>query len=269
MYSLLITPHSLLPTPYSFPPRSQRPMISTSNKIYDFFANLLPFAQLPKAELETLADRSEFTRYRMGQTVLMREQMPGQVTIVYSGQVRLLAYDPHNQTPTTLQLLEKGEILGWAGILRDRPCETAIASTEAVCINIPADYFLALVDRTPQLEALFYYGTPSIEVYDLVAQYLYTRPDSDLLLKSFGARDLREFALKLAPQTIILNLAPGKLRLADLDPDRSWLVSSGEISNYPVGSCINLEDWVFFSPTGEIVFGSIVCYGSIWRVGNP
>jgi HlyB family type I secretion system ABC transporter len=218
-------------------------MTSTQTKIHDFFASLLPFAQLSKAELVTLADRSEFTRYRMGQTVLMREQMPGQVTIVYAGQVRLLAYDPHDQTPTTLQLLEKGEILGWAGIVRDRPCETAIASTEAVCINIPADYFLALVDRTPQLEALFYYGTPSIEVYDLVAQYLQTRPDSDLLLRSFGARDLREFALKLAPQTTIINLAPGKLRLADLDPGRSWLVSSGEISGHPIGDCINSQDY--------------------------
>ena len=56
---------------------------------------------------------------------------------------------------TSTQLLEKGEILDWAGIVRDRPCETAIASTEAVCINIPIDYFLELIDRTPQLEALW------------------------------------------------------------------------------------------------------------------
>jgi HlyB family type I secretion system ABC transporter len=217
-------------------------MNSTRTKIHDFFASLLPFAQLSKAELADLADKSEFNRYRMGQTVLMREQMPGEIIIVYSGQIRLLAYHPQHQTPTTLQLLEKGEILGWAGIVRNRACETAIASTEAVCINIPVDYFRALIDRTPQLEALFYYGTPTIEVYDLVAQYLQTRSDRDLLLRSFGAKDLREFALKLAPQTNILNLAPGKLRVAELD-SRSWLVSSGEISGHPVGSCINPQDY--------------------------
>jgi HlyB family type I secretion system ABC transporter len=218
-------------------------MTSTRTKIYDFFASLLPFAQLSVEELSGLADRSEFTRYRMGQTVLMREQMPAQIVIVYSGQVRLLAYNPQTQIPTTLQLLEKGEILGWAGILRNRPCETAIASTEAVCINIPVAYFRQLIDRTPQLEALFYYGTPAIEVYDLLSQYLQSRPDIDLLLQSFGAADLREFALKLTPQTIIRNLAPGKLRVADLNSERSWLVSNGEINGYPVGSCIDPNDY--------------------------
>jgi ATP-binding cassette, subfamily B, bacterial HlyB/CyaB len=218
-------------------------MATTYTKIYDFFANLLPFAQLSKEELTSLSDQSEFTRYRMGQMVLMREQMPAQIIIVYSGQIRLLAYNPQTQTPTTLQLLEKGEILGCAGILRDRACETAIASTEAVCINIPAAYFLALIDRTPQLEALFYYGTPSIEVYDLVAQQIQSRPDGDVILKSFGAEDLRELALKLAPQTTIRNLAPGKILLSELDSERSWLVSAGEIADHPVGSCINPQDY--------------------------
>jgi ATP-binding cassette, subfamily B, bacterial HlyB/CyaB len=217
-------------------------MTSTHSKIHDFFANLLPFAQLSNQELATLADRSQFSRYRMGQTVLLREQMPAQIVIVYSGQVRLLAYHPQTQLPTTLQLLEKGEILGWAGIVRDRPCETAIASTEAVCISIPAAYFLELIARTPQLEALFYYGTPSIEIYDLVAGCLHARADLDLVLRSFGAGDLRELALKLTPQTTIRHLAPGKLPVSELDPDRSWLVSNGEIANFPVGSCIDPAD---------------------------
>jgi ATP-binding cassette, subfamily B, bacterial HlyB/CyaB len=192
-------------------------MTSTYTKIYDFFASLLPFAQLPKEDLTELSERSQFIRYRMGQTVLMREQMPAQIIIVYSGQVRLLGYNPQNQMPTTLQLLEKGEIIGWAGVVRDRACETAIASTEAVCINIPVAYFRQLVDRTPQLEALFYHGTPLIEVYDLLAQHLKERPDGDALLRSFGAEDLRELTLKLSPQTTIRNLEPGKLRIADLD----------------------------------------------------
>ena len=213
-------------------------MTSTYTKIYDFFASLLPFAQLPKDDLTELSERSQFIRYRMGQTVLMREQMPAQIIIVFSGQVRLLGYDPQNQMPTTLQLLEKGEIIGWAGVVRNRACETAIASTEAVCINVPVAYFRQLVDRTPQLEALFYHGTPLIEVFDLLAQHLKDRPDGDALLRSFGAEDLRELALKLSPQTTIRNLEPGKFRIADLDPQRSWFVSSGRIEDFPIGSAI-------------------------------
>jgi ATP-binding cassette, subfamily B, bacterial HlyB/CyaB len=214
-------------------------MNSPQTKIRDFYANLLPFAQLSTAEIATLTERSEFIRYRMGQTVLLREQMPDRIIIVYSGQIRLIAYNPIDRLPTTLQLLETGEILGWTGVLRQQACETAIASTEAVCIQIPVAYFRQLIDRTPQLEALFYYGTPAIEVYDLVARYLQTCPDPDLLMRSFGAKDLREFALKLATRATIRNLSPGKLRVADLDPERSWFVSSGEISGYPIGSCLD------------------------------
>ena len=217
-------------------------MNSIPTKIHDFFANLLPFAQLSSTELVTLSERSEFIRYRMGQTVLMRDRLPAQIIIVYSGQIRLLAYNPDTQMPTTLQLLEKGEILGWAGIVRHQPCETAIASTEAVCIQIPTAYFLDLIARTPQLEALFYYGTPTIEVYDLLVQYLHSHPDRTRILLGFGVRDLRELALKLAPQTTIRHLAPGKLSISELDPHRSWLVSSGEIVDRPVGSCIESLD---------------------------
>jgi HlyB family type I secretion system ABC transporter len=218
-------------------------MTSAPTKIYDFFASLLPFAQISKEDLATLAEQAQFTRYRMGQTVLMREQMPAQIIIVFSGQVRLLAYNPQNQMPTTLQLLEKGEIIGWAGVVRNKACETAIASTEAVCINIPVSYFLQLIAKTPQLEALFYYGTPLIEVYDLLAQHVQGRSDADALLRSFGAEDLRELALKIAPQTVIRNLSPGKVKISELDPGRSWLVSSGQIVDFPVGSCINAGEY--------------------------
>jgi HlyB family type I secretion system ABC transporter len=217
-------------------------MTSTHTKIYNFFSKLLPFAQLSQDELTTLTDGAAFSRYRMGQTVLLREQMPGEIIIIYSGQIRLLAYHPQTQMPTTLQLLEKGEILGWAGVVRNRPCETAIASTDAVCINISVAHFRQSIERSQQLQALFYYGTPAIEVYDLLAEHLQSRPDSDLLLQAFGAADLREFALKLTPQTTIRNLAPGKLRVADLNTERSWLVSNGEIVGYPIGSCIDPDN---------------------------
>jgi ATP-binding cassette, subfamily B, bacterial HlyB/CyaB len=218
-------------------------MTSTSTKIYDFFANLLPFAQLMKEDLTSLSEQAQFIRYRMGQTVLMREQMPAQIIVVYSGQIRLLGYNPQTQMPTTLQLLEKGEIIGWAGVVRNRACETAIASTEAVCINIPVAYFQALIDRSPQLEALFYHNTPTIEVFDLLAQYIHTRPDEEALLWEFGAKDVRELALKLAPQSIIRNLDPGTLPLFELDPQRSWFISSGQVADFPVGSCINPNEY--------------------------
>ena len=78
---------------------------------------------------------------------------------------------------------------------------------------------------------------------DLLAQHLKERSDGDALLRSFGAEDLRELALKIAPQTVIRNLSPGKVKISELDPGRSWLVSSGQIVDFPVGSCINSQEY--------------------------
>ncbi len=61
-------------------------------------------------------------------------------------------------------------------------------------------------------------------------------------MHSFGVADLRELALKLAPQTTIRQLVPGKFPVSELDPARSWLVSTGEIVGHPVGSCISPSD---------------------------
>jgi ATP-binding cassette, subfamily B, bacterial HlyB/CyaB len=214
-------------------------MTVTNTKIHDFFTELIPFSSLSEAELDRLTARAEFLRYRMGQTVLMREQLPAHVTWVFSGQVRLLAYNIQTQMPITLQLLEKGEMLGWAGTVRGTSCETAIASTEAVCVTIPVEDVKKFVADRPQLESYFQYSTSTIEVYELLGAAIKDRPDRDALMKACGATDLKDLTLKLAPFAVVRNIAPGRFLIDELDETRSWLVSSGTIRDYPVGSCID------------------------------
>ncbi len=210
-----------------------------TKKIQDFFTTTAPFAQLPDQAIADLTEQAQFVRYRMGQTVLMREQMPAQITIIYTGQIRLLGYDPQTKMPITLRLMEIGELVGWAGVLRGKSCETAIASVDTVCLQIPIAFFQKMVAKHTQLEAAFVYTAQLIEVYDLLGQVLQEKANSDALMSACGASDLKELALMLAPIAIVRNLAPGKLPMKELDSNRTWLVSSGVIAGYEVGKNIS------------------------------
>jgi HlyB family type I secretion system ABC transporter len=210
-----------------------------SKKILDFFTTTPPFAQLPDKAIADLTEQAQFVRYRMGQTVLMREQMPAQITIIYTGQIRLLGYDPQTKMPITLRLMEIGELVGWAGVLRGKSCETAIASVDTVCLQIPIAFFQKMVSKHTQLEAAYVYTAQLIEVYDLLGQVLSEKANSDALMSACGASDLKELAVMLAPIAIVRNLAPGKSPMKDLDANRTWLVSSGVIEGYEVGKNIS------------------------------
>jgi HlyB family type I secretion system ABC transporter len=209
-----------------------------SKKIQDFFTTTPPFAQLPDQAIADLTEQAQFVRYRMGQTVLMREQMPAQITVIYTGQIRLLGYDPQTKMPITLRLLEIGELVGWAGVLRGKSCETAIASVDTVCLQIPIAFFQKMVAKHTQLEAAYVYTAQLIEVYDLLGQVLQEKANSDALMSACGASDLKELATMLTPIAIVRNLAPGKSPMKDLDANRTWLVSSGVIAGYEVGKNI-------------------------------
>lgn len=101
--------------------------IATSH-LQSFLAQAVLFEQLPAEALQALAQKCQMVRYRVGQPLLVREAMPTQVLIIYQGKVRLLGFDHRQQRPVSLQLVEAGEVLGWAGLVRGIPCETAIAS---------------------------------------------------------------------------------------------------------------------------------------------
>ncbi|NJP09396.1 MAG: type I secretion system permease/ATPase [Leptolyngbyaceae cyanobacterium RU_5_1] len=215
-------------------------MSYTTDTTKEFLAEVVPFDQLSPNALTSLLEAAQMLRYRMGQPIVVKEKMPAQVSVLYHGQARLLGQDPGSQLPVTLQRLEPGAILGWAGLVRRVACETAIASTEAICITIPAATFLALMDQEPGFAAYFRDQPSLVEVYDLLAADLQRRADGDLLLKNSGAEDLKQFALKVWSHSTVANWR-GNNSLQTLGNDFLWLVSSGYAPDTPIGSRFNLD----------------------------
>lgn len=213
-------------------------MAYTASTIQEFLSHVAPFDQLSPAALEKLSEQVQLLRYRMGQAVLVREKMPTQVAIVYQGQARLIGYDPRTQTPVTLKLLGPGEVIGWVGLVRGVPCETVIASTESICLTLPAADFFTLLGQEPLLATAFQSRCALIEAFDLIGAELQRRAD--------GVSDLKLLALKTEAEAAVLNLAAGKIPLSNgrplLEPGRVWLVSSGASSGFAVGSRLVVND---------------------------
>jgi HlyB family type I secretion system ABC transporter len=200
----------------------------TRETIKSFLINQTPFDQLSAAALEKLMAKLQPLRYRMGQALLVREKLPTQVIILYEGQARLLGYDPRTNIPVTLQILEPGTVVGWASLVRGIACETVTASTELIGFALSANDFLELLAQEPSFKAAFQDPCALIELFDVLG--------AQLLQQADGTADLKELATEIYSETKVRVLPAGKQPISPLDPDWVWLVSSGVIANFPVGS---------------------------------
>ncbi|MFM7886480.1 MAG: cyclic nucleotide-binding domain-containing protein [Pseudanabaena sp.] len=129
----------------------------------------IPLLQTIDRQLLTeLSDRLQPLRYRMGQVILRRETMPAQIMFLWEGQARLLAQIQQTTSPITLEILKPGAIIGWASLIRNLPCETAIASIESICFALDTRDFLQFCDRDPAFKAAFSNQISVSEVFDLL-----------------------------------------------------------------------------------------------------
>jgi ATP-binding cassette subfamily B protein len=213
-------------------------MIKTQN-IQEFLSFIEPFSQLDPKALAEVAGKLNPLRYRMGQVIMVREKMPSCIAIVCEGEVRLLGYDPRTQMPASLKLVEAGAVLGAVDLLRGIPCETAIASTETICLTLTNKDFSDLLVKYPQLRATFQERSSVVEVFDLLGALQQRSVQTE--------GNLKELALSAVDKTQVYYLPPGTqdLRVNHTmltDANWVWLVSSGEISNFPIGSSLEGQD---------------------------
>ena len=209
-------------------------MTYTRSTIQDFLERIPPFNQLPEASVKQLASQLKLLRYRMGQAVLVRDKMPANIAIIYEGQARLLAYDPRTDKPQTLQLLQPGAVMGWVGLIRGVPCETAIASTETICLTMPALDFLTTLKGEPALARAFRQQVSEIEAFELIGAEIHRR--------AMGEADLKGMATAGAESAVVEMAASGSYSLSNLDPKRIWFVSGGgAVADHPTGMRLPID----------------------------
>ncbi|MBW4685225.1 MAG: peptidase domain-containing ABC transporter [Komarekiella atlantica HA4396-MV6] len=210
-------------------------MTYTKNALPEFLTALEGFDQLPEEAIANLSQQLQAWRYRIGQKIIGKDKLPEQVTIIYEGQVRLLGYDPQTQMPVTLKLLQPGAILGEIGLLRQVACETAIASTELVCLSLNAAEYFNLLASYPDFANIRKNQSHLVEIFDILSLQLAQQANATLNL-----RELTEQALAGAK---VHYLPPGKTPFHQLDSDNIWFVSgNGTVTNFPAGSRLESND---------------------------
>ena len=212
---------------------------TNTTKIVEQFLSLVPqFNQLSPEALAEIAPNLKPLRFGVGKVMIMREKMQGQVAIISEGEVRLLGYDPRTKMPTTLDKLRPGQIIGWVNLARGMPCETAMASTEVVCLALDNEYFLKLLDKYPQLAQEYRYKPAKVEVFDLLGVQLEKQAQGDW--------ELAELANRVADVARVHYLPPGEHPLNSeitkrlRDPNLVWLVSGGSVDKFSVGERLEL-----------------------------
>lgn len=213
---------------------------TNTTKIVEQFLSLVPqFNRLSPEVISEIVPNLKPLRFGVGKVMIMREKMQGQIAIISEGEVRLLGYDPRTKMPTTLDKLKPGQIIGWVNLARGLPCETAMASTEVVCLALENDYFLSLLEKYPQLSEAYKYKAAKVEIFDLLGIQLEKQAQGDL--------DLAEFANKITDVAKVHYLPPGEHELDSevgkplRDPNLVWLVSGGgTIPEFPVGSLLDI-----------------------------
>ncbi|MEG4021863.1 peptidase domain-containing ABC transporter [Microcoleus sp. S13C4] len=208
------------------------------SQIQDFLAQTPPFDRLSETALSALVAKCQLLGYRTGQPLFEREKMPTQVAIIYQGQARLLGFDQRSQRHVSLRLVQSQEILGWAGLLRGVPCETAIASTDVIAIVLPAEDFLSVLEKQPTFGEAFREHCSLSEVFELLSLELQRQAD--------GTSNLKELTLQAWQDATVVNVPNGNKKTQDiakeLDADRVWLVSSGVLGDFPTGSRFSVEN---------------------------
>jgi ATP-binding cassette subfamily B protein len=210
-------------------------MTYIKNTFTEFLTTIEGFDQLPDSAIANLSEQLQAWRYRIGQKIIGKESLPDHITIIYEGQVRLLGYDPQTQMPITLKLLQPGEIIGEIGLLRDVACETAIASTEVVCLTFSAAAYFSFLASYPTFAEARKNRSYLIEVFDIIGSYWQKQAIATL--------NLRELAEKALAQAKVQYLPSGKTSFNQLDSQNVWFVSGGgTVTNFSPSDRLESND---------------------------
>ncbi len=203
------------------------------NDIPEFLATTPPFNKLSKEKLQQWSQLFQPLRYRLGQNILRGETLPYQIAILQKGEARLIARDPSNYVPLTLKKLQPGAIMGWVGLVRGVPCETAIASIESVCLTLPAHSFLNLLSKEVQLAEFFQQQVSPTEIFALLSEEIKQRPQE---------LDFKTIVQQATEAAEVSYLTQGKHPAHNLNSGKIWFFSGGgQLPEYEVGDRLDLN----------------------------
>ena len=116
------------------------------NDIKDIENAWAKFGQFSEDCRSRIINESAVVETEVGQTLVKAGIIPGYVFLVLSGRVRYLGIDLSENGPVSLSVRGRGELVGWAGILRGGACDYVITSEKSRLLAIKTRVFCELFD---------------------------------------------------------------------------------------------------------------------------
>ena len=168
-----------------------------------FLTQIEPFDRLSAKTQARIAKIGQYYRYHIGQPIAMPDRLSAEISIIVEGTVRLLGYPDLDSSPITLERLETGSAIGMIGAVRGVACESAIASTEVVCLNLPIESFMQIVEKESTLKQYFYDRPSLLEIFEILRLELAKHPNPDRLLQLLSVDSIKDLALKAINTAVI------------------------------------------------------------------
>ena len=123
-----------------------------------------------------LAQSGELRRYGFGKELVPAGEVPAGVWFIQTGSVRSLVALPPKGVWRTVERYEAGCLVGWLGLLRERPIEHLRTADHTEALFLPAEEFRALWQAEPELRHWCAAQAPAAEVVDLALQLSHANP---------------------------------------------------------------------------------------------
>ena len=127
--------------------------------------------------IETLLEQAgELCRYGFGKELVPAGEIPEGVWFIRKGSVRSLLSLPPEGGWRTVERYEAGTLVGWLGLLQERPIEHLRTADLTEALFIPAKRFLRLWESKEELRHWVAKQRPAVEVVDLLVRLSHATP---------------------------------------------------------------------------------------------
>ena len=123
-----------------------------------------------------LAEAGDLWRYGAGNVLVGAGDLPSGVWLIQKGSVRSLAALPPKGDWRTVERHDVGSLVGWLGLLQERPIEHLRTADLTEALFIPADRFLELREQDPALRSWCADQHPAIAVVDVLTRLSHANP---------------------------------------------------------------------------------------------
>lgn len=199
-------------------------------------ATQAPFSLLTPNQLESWFAAGVSRRiFQPGERLLRPDELNNFVYLVLSGEVRLIAYSEGSNGQISLDKRGTGQLLGWVSLARGEASEFVQASSEVLVLCLPAAQFVHFLKNQPAFSSYFSKLTNIQEAYGVGLAAAELQP-----LRPQGWRDTLYERASLAKVASLKENEPFSV-LPVLPEQWHWYLSTPNVPNFPVGTCINLN----------------------------